>query len=238
MAYTQKQVAAVAATMKWYKHWWGKGLIGFLCLVLISLGWFIYLYIDVTRSMLNGEYDARTFPVQEAPPYQMERFISGTEPLLGSADAPIQVVEFGDFLCPICQRSFSVMRELSAKYPDRIAIYWKYFPIVDETSVDFAKAAECAHQQNLFWPFHDRLFLGQGNLAVGDLQRVAVQSGLNLSLYQSCLNDPKTLAVVQRDFAAAELLEATGTPTFLVDGYKISGFIPADVWDDILSKLE
>jgi protein-disulfide isomerase len=237
MAYTKEQVAS-AITKKWYARWWGIALIAFLGFLVLLAGWFFYVYIDVTGKMLSGEYDARQFPEAEAPPYVMEQYLSGTEPHLGPTDAPIQVIEFGDFQCPQCQRSFSVMRELAAAYPDQVVVYWKHFPVINEDSIDFAKAAECAHQQNLFWPVHDRLFLGQGSIGPADLTRIASQAGVDVATFQSCYSNVKTLKVIQRDFRAAELIQASGTPTFLINGYKVEGFVPLSVWEDILSKLE
>src|SRR5260370_40098074 len=91
---------------------------------------------------------------------------SSGHPSLGAKDAPITIVEFTDFQCPFRRASENTVKQLRAKYGDKVRLVHMDFPLSFHShSLDAAKAARCANDQNKFWQFHDSLFANQGKLA-------------------------------------------------------------------------
>jgi protein-disulfide isomerase len=223
---------------RWYKRWWGILLISLWLLILAFVVWFLVIYFDISSNVARGEYDPRLLNTAVEPEYEMAEFIDLSGPRIGLRDAPIQIVEFGDFLCPVCQRSYSVVRELTVKYPDKVAVYWRDYPVTDLTAIDLAKGAECAHQQDKFWPMHDRLFQMQGLVDYTNLMQLARQIGLDEDKFYQCFEDQQSLEKIKQDFFAGEDLKIAGTPTFLVNGYKLQGHVPMEAWEQILASLE
>jgi hypothetical protein len=102
----------------------------------------------------------------------------GTSPANGPADAWVTIVEFDDFQCPYCSRGAETMRQLQQAYGNDLRLVFKHMPLkMHEHAMDAAVAAECAHEQSLFWPMYDQLFANQSALASEDLERYAAALG-------------------------------------------------------------
>lgn len=88
----------------------------------------------------------------------------GNSPSRGNADAKITIVEFSDFECPFCQRSYRTVKQVEETYGKDVRIIYKNFPLVQihPHAQDAAEAASCAHEQGKFWEYHDKLFEVQG----------------------------------------------------------------------------
>ena len=130
------------------------------------------------------------------------------------------------------------MRELATKYPEDIKIVWKNLPILDLLSVDLAQGGECANFQGKFWSYHDRVFSNQEEMmAIDNIYEVAAQIGLDEDVFRRCMDNDGVFLKISDDLAKADLIEAKGTPTFIINGYKISGSVPLEVWDDIIGQL-
>ena len=93
-----------------------------------------------------------------------------------------------------------------------------------------AEAAECAGEQGKYYPYHDILFENTARLDVSDLKRYASQIGLNTGSFNACLDSGQMAQEVRDDASAANALDATGTPTFFVNGVKIRGAQPFEVF--------
>ncbi len=155
----------------------------------------------------------------------------------GSENAPITIIEFGDFACSACglfaRESMPIIqRDWVAKGRVRI----KYIPFIIgmfPRAEDAARAAECAAEQDAFWPMHDVLYerqrewtgLGQ---ARPHFEGYAKDLGLNLQRFRSCWDADRGKERIETNNAAARTLQIRGTPTFFVNGARIQGAIPAD----------
>jgi len=169
-------------------------------------------------------------------------------PSLGSGTAPIRVVEFVDFGCPYSKEENSVIRELAVSNPDRVWLQDRNFTTLgDDGSLlhpgaqAAASAAYCAGEQGKYWAMNDALFANQndaGTFAADDLRRYAIGVGVDGAKYDACVKSGKAAAAVSADYKAGLALGVTGTPTFFVNGYKIDGAIPADVWQKILKLVK
>jgi protein-disulfide isomerase len=173
---------------------------------------------------------------------------SKTAPSLGSDTAPIKVVEFIDFGCPYSKEENAVIRELAVSNPDRVWLQDRNFTTIGDDGLLLhpgaqaaAYASYCAGEQGKYWAMNDVLFANQndaGTFAADDLRRYAIGAGVDGAKYDACIISGKTAAAVSADYKAGLALGVTGTPTFFVNGYKIDGAIPADVWQKILKLVK
>lgn len=141
---------------------------------------------------------------------------------VGPADAPVSVVEFGDFACPSCRawHNSGIKDQLRAEFGDQIRFTFRHFPVISRQSPKAAEAAQCAAEQDAFWQYHDFLYeqAPPGGLAPADLERYAGQLGLDGAAFARCLDSGRYQAYVERDLQAALDSGARGTPSFFVDG--------------------
>jgi Na+/H+ antiporter NhaA len=142
----------------------------------------------------------------------------------GPVDAPVTVVEYGDFECPFCGQAESVVRELLADFGD-VRYVWRHLPLPDvhPHAQLAAEAAEAAGLQGAFWEMRDLLFDNQDALTVKDLLRHAGDLGLDVEAFGKALRGHKGAARVERDMESADLSGVSGTPTFFVNGRRHHG---------------
>ncbi|MEA3272353.1 MAG: thioredoxin domain-containing protein, partial [Patescibacteria group bacterium] len=156
--------------------------------------------------------------------------VNPLNPVLGPNDAKLKIVEFSDFLCPICKQTSPEIKRLAKNYPDDVQIIWKNFPNTQlhPTASIVAIAAQCANEQDKFWEYHDLVFKNQSSLAddsVGPmLLGLADVVGVIKTDFIKCLSSPETLAQITKDFEEGRALSIDGTPyLFINDVIKISG---------------
>jgi Na+/H+ antiporter NhaA len=138
----------------------------------------------------------------------------------GPADAPITIIEFGDFECPYCGRAEPVVRELLTDTDVRYV--WRHLPLTDvhPQAQLAAEAAEAAAEQKAFWPMHDLLLSRQDNLRVVDLMRYADELGLDGERFRDDLKRHAFTARIDQDIESADLSGVSGTPTFFINGQR------------------
>jgi protein-disulfide isomerase len=164
--------------------------------------------------------------------------LSGAEPIVdlaipvderhdrtrGPAEAPVTLVEYGDFECPHCGQAEPVVRDLLAGFGD-LRYVWRHLPLSDvhPHAQMAAEAAEAAAAQGAFWPMHDLLFAHQDALTPRDLVRYAEQLGLDVERFREDLRRHEYAPRVAEDVDSADLSGVTGTPTFFVNGQRHQG---------------
>ena len=143
----------------------------------------------------------------------------------GSLDAPLMLVEYGDFECPYCLRAEAVLDDLVATFGDDIAFVFRHLPLdqVHEHARLAAEAAEAAASQGRFWEMHDTFFAHQDALREPDLSAYARDLGLDVDRFTSELQKRRHALRVERDVASADDSGATGTPTFFINGLRHHG---------------
>jgi protein-disulfide isomerase len=161
-----------------------------------------------------------------APPVPTEPVSLDGAPMLGSAAAPVVMLEFSDFECPFCEKFVTeTWPQIKAKYVDtgQLQLAFKNLPLpIHKRAQPAAESAVCAGEQQKFWPYHDQLFRAAGKLEDADLQRYAVGLGIEPTQFARCLAGPAAVQV-QHDAATAKALKLTGTPSFLVGRRSASG---------------
>jgi Na+/H+ antiporter NhaA len=136
----------------------------------------------------------------------------------GPQDAPITVVEYGDFECPYCGRAEPVIRELLAGHGD-VRYVWRHLPLSDvhPQAQLAAEAAEAAAAQGAFWEMHDMLFEHQDALRTPDLVHYAAELGLDVERFRADLRRHAGATSVAEDVDSADLSGVSGTPTFFIN---------------------
>jgi Na+/H+ antiporter NhaA len=142
----------------------------------------------------------------------------------GSIDAPVTVVEYGDFECPYCGQAEPVVRELLRDFGD-VRYVWRHLPLNDvhPRAQLAAEAAEAAADQSAFWEMHDLLLDHQDALGPSDLIAYAEQLGLDLERFTNNLRGHTGAARVAEDVDSADLSSVSGTPTFFINGRRHYG---------------
>jgi Na+/H+ antiporter NhaA len=204
-------------------------LIGAVGAVLVTAAVYRVTQLLPRRLRLRAIYGPPETIVDLAVPVDPE-----VDHIRGPRDAPVTIVEYGDFECPYCGRAESVIRELLRDYGD-IAYVWRHLPLTDVHSHAqlAAEASEAAERQGRFWEMHDRLLDDQDALRPRDLIRHAEELGLDVERVESDLRNHRGAARVARDVDSADLSGVSGTPTFFINGRRHYG--PYD--SETLSKV-
>jgi Na+/H+ antiporter NhaA len=176
--------------------------------IAVALGWIAFRLAAVLR----GEVSAG-LPSRLQPSVDLAR-----DHVRGPADAPLTLVEYGDFECPFCGRATGVVKELRERFGNELRYVFRHLPLVDihPHAEQAAQAAEEAAAQGRFWEFHDMLFDHQDELEVDDLLGYAGELGLDVEAMARALEDDRHARRVQSDAMSAEASGARGTPTFFV----------------------
>lgn len=161
------------------------------------------------------------------------------DPVLGPAEAPITIIEFSDYECPYCRKwHVEVWPELLATYGDQIRLVYRDFPLtnIHDNAVSAAAAANCALEQDMYWPFSEKLFSMKLNLGRTTYQTYAEELELDMDTFNDCLESGRYVAEVESDFEFATALGIRSTPTFFVNGVPVVGAQPFEVFKSLIDK--
>ena len=161
--------------------------------------------------------------------------IRSADPVLGPANAPIQMVVFSSFQCPACKQFAEMIHHLHEQYPNELAIVFKNFPLdtgcnpslkqqMQPRACDTAFAAEAAKAQGNFWQYHDLVFASTLRETDDDLRSFANHAGVNMQRWDEERKSDAAKAVVKEDVAEGMKLNLNGTPSIFLDGRYLSNF--------------
>ena len=161
------------------------------------------------------------------------------DPMLGNKDAPVTIVSFEDFQCPFCGRAFQqTFPLLKQEYIDtgKVRYVFRDFPLISihPNAQPASEAAECAHEQDKFWQFHEGLFLNQQLLGRDFYLSLAEQNGLDIGQFTQCIDTRKYQSEVENDLKYGSSLGITGTPTFFISGNRLVGAQPYEAFKQII----
>lgn len=224
---------------KWYQKWWGKAIIGFLTIFLvifiasaIYIGKVVYLLRtgQITPQQLFGQ-NISTNQFRDLPTLATE-----DDPSFGPKDAKVVIVEFADFQCSACGRAYPVVKQILKDYGDRIRFVYRDFPDVNShpQALLAAIAGQCAHEQGKFWEMYDKIFANQNEISEANLKTYAVQLGFNSVQFGTCLQSGKYIKEIEQDLQEGLIAGVDATPTFFINGVKVRGAIPLDVFQKIV----
>lgn len=155
----------------------------------------------------------------EAP---VQNISTDDDPARGAADAPVTVVEFTDFQCPACGRTYPILEEALKPYSGRVRFVVRDFPLdMHENARKAAEAADAANAQGKFFEYMDILFKHQNELDVASLKKYASQLGLDRAKFDAALDGGAFAAEVQHDVDDGMRYGIFATPTIFVNGQRI-----------------
>lgn len=156
----------------------------------------------------------------------------------GRPDAPIQLVEYGDYECPFCGRAHLIVKAVRAMGDDLVFAF-RNFPLsqVHPHALRAAHAAEAAGLQDRFWPMHDLLFENQQFLEDEHLFRYAGLIGCNLDQFAEDIDSDEVAEKVRSDFLSGARSGVNGTPTFFINGERYEGSWEPEVLLSVLQEL-
>jgi Na+/H+ antiporter NhaA len=147
--------------------------------------------------------------------------------LRGNPDAPLTLVEYGDYECPFCSRATGSIDEVRAHFGDELRYVWRHLPLerVHPRAFDAARAAEAAGLQGMYFEMGSQLFAHQDDLEWSDMYRYANAIGLDLERFDQDVrvHPTKLLHRVQDDAQDAEVMDLNSTPSFFVNGVRHKG---------------
>jgi Na+/H+ antiporter NhaA len=203
--------------------------IGILAASVIATGlsWAVFRAIDLLPERIRAVGSAR----------QVQPLVDLAEPvddvvdhIRGPADAPVTLVEYGDFECPYCGQAEPVIRTLLSEFGSDLRYVFRQLPLDDvhENAQRAAEASEAAGAWGKFWEMHDLLFQHQDALGTEDLRKYAGDLGLDVEVFAEKLRRRKFGPRVMRDIDSADQSGVTGTPTFFVNGRRHQGAYDLD----------
>lgn len=172
--------------------------------------------------------------------------LDGRDRVLGDASAPVTIVEYGDFKCPFCAKfAAETEPQLREEYVETgvVRFVWRDFPNIDDESSLAARAGRCAEEQGRFWELHDAMYgfvwdtyYSQGinvegrDAYEGELDRLAADAGLDVDALSDCLDSGRHEGVVEAERDRGSDMGVRGTPTFFVNGQRVVGAQPFEVF--------
>lgn len=196
-----------------------------------------------TTTAQNTSPSAPSGPVAEVPVTSEPQYVRYEIPIegspsLGPEDAPITIVEFSDFQCPFCRRFHDdTYQALLDAYPGQIRFVYRHLPLtsIHPDAFPAAVASMCAHEQEAFWPYHDKLFSGE-LLGREVYLQYATDLQLDTAAFEACLDSDRNNAVIQADSDFAINLGVNSTPTFFINGLAVIGAQPLNVFTQIIDQ--
>ena len=182
------------------------------------------------RYLIRGEVsDMTSDPLAE----NRSKIRTSDSPVLGNPSAPITIVEFADFECPVCRNLHDVLRGLLPNYP-QVKLVFKNFPLdnLHPWAHTAAIATRCAYQQDpkSFWKLYDLIYDNQDIISASDVYQkmldYAGRTGLNTDAFKACLASPEAAAAVNADMENGKLVDVRSTPTLFINGRRLVGADP------------
>ncbi|MGB7722414.1 MAG: thioredoxin domain-containing protein [Bryobacteraceae bacterium] len=155
----------------------------------------------------------------------------------GNPQAPLTVVEFGDFECPVCGRGEAAAREVRTQYARQIRFVFRQFPLgrIHPFAEKAAEASECAGQQGKFWEMIDKIYSRQFDLSIEGLERDAGELGVDQPRFNQCLASGATAGRVRQDVEDGRALGVRATPTFFSGQKMIEGVMTAAQFSQLVA---
>ncbi len=163
--------------------------------------------------------------------------IDSDDVILGNPDAPVTIVEFGDYQCPFCGKFFTdvepLIRDQYIK-TGKVKMVFRDFPFLGDESERAAEASQCAAEQGKFWAYHDNLYRAEiadgkensGNLTAAFLASLAGRTGIDPVKFSSCLGSGTYAQEVKKDYDDGVAAGVRGTPATFVNGTPLTGAVP------------
>ena len=201
-----------------------------------------FLVIPVIIGVATGLFLAYYMEPESESKLTKSSLIEDGSPILGDVDAPITILEWGDYQCTYCYRFHqSTLDTINQDFiqTGKVKLVFKDFPLNGPDSLLAAEASYCAEDQNKYWEFHDELYKNWGGERTGwitrdTLDKFAQNVSINLEEFNDCLGDKKYQNRVIAMYEFGKEIGIDATPSFLVFNdekiIKIRGNQPLEVF--------
>lgn len=142
---------------------------------------------------------------------------------IGSAEAPVQILELADFECPACGSLHQTLKELRLRYPSQVALTFVHYPLKYHRFAQLAaQVAECAGNQGRFEAMHDILFEQQQQFGLKPWSEMAKEAGVtDAASFEICIHSKEPIPRISEGIQLGKALDVKGTPTLIVNGWKL-----------------
>ncbi|MCC7442136.1 MAG: thioredoxin domain-containing protein [Bdellovibrionales bacterium] len=170
-------------------------------------------------------------------------------PSSGPAEAAITIVKFSDFQCPACKVGAQSIHPLSHRFPGKIRIVYRHFPLdpacnrgmdrpLHPAACQAARVSHCAFRKGKFKEAYEALFEHQEDLVKDGPAAIAAKAtGIPIAELEACATGSDAQTAIARDVEDGMALEVSATPTFFINGRKVPGGLPTDLWIEVIEKL-
>lgn len=200
---------------------------------------------------LKSKTGSAAAPSAPAPQPTVETVVSiDDDPVKGDKDAPVTIIEFSDYECPFCRRSYqNVFTKLNEEYIEsgKVKIVFRDFPLgFHKKAIPAAIAANCAGEQGKYWEVHDFLFQNPDKLGTEYVLNASEELGLDKAKLEACFKDESKEKEITEDFEAGQEYGVRGTPSYFIgkttDGKEITGVMvrgaqPYNVFKEHIDEL-
>lgn len=192
--------------------------------------------VAVCAVVVAGTVVHQHFIAPKASPARRPTYVAGWEELrqrglrIGTLDARVQIVEFGDFQCPFCREFHLGVEQLIAEFPGEVALVYYHFPLPNHAQAErAARAATCGADQGRFGQIAREMFSGQSALGTRSWASYAHGAGIVDTVgFVRCMESESTLTRIRADMVLASRLSVTATPTVIVNGWRFPSPPSAD----------
>jgi protein-disulfide isomerase len=188
-------------------------------------------------------YEEVTKEGKEPPPPEKKEVPApdASSPFKGGANAKVTIQIFSEFQCPFCKKVEPTLAEMEKEFGNKVKFVWRNLPLPFHKDAPLAsEAAQEAFAQKGnagFWKYHDKLFEGQEQgLGRERLEAVAIEVGLDMEKFKSALDSHKHKAKVDADAKIGNDAGINGTPSFVINGYFLSGAQPAPAFKKLINR--
>ncbi len=171
------------------------------------------------------------------------RLLSGWDSLakghrFGPEEAPVTIIEFGDYECPACRSYTPVLEGVMREHPAEVAVIYRHFPLPQHRNAYVAaRAAECAGDQGRFREYHELLYR-EDMWAGNAFRRFAEEASVpDLGLFEECVGRTDPVPAIEADLSVAKGLDLPGTPTVIVNGVLWAVMPTRDELEDVVMRV-
>jgi protein-disulfide isomerase len=229
-------------------HWPSLGIGAGIAIACLFCGVLMSNMVNDESTQILDEIIINEINLTKKP--TLSSFTDNTSPILGNANAPLTMIEFGDYQCTYCKKFFSETEgSIIENYVEtgKVKIMFKDFIVVGGDSTNAANAAHCANDQKMFWMYHSILYNNwdgedTGWASFDRLHEFANKLGLDMNEFSECMSESKWEELVNSSQADGRIIGVTATPTFFIidqsnNILKITGAQPYAVFEEVFDSL-
>ncbi len=169
---------------------------------------------------------------------RLSKPVNSSDHILGSKDAAVLLVEYGDLQCPHCREAYPILQNVIKEMGDQMGFVFRHFPLTEShpMALAAAEATEAAAAQGKFWEMHNLIYRNQDQLDMEHLRQWAQEIGLDMDQFDQALQNHTYEEKVRANFMSGVRSGVNGTPTLFINGSRYNGPIDEQSLFDALQE--